>query len=162
MKINNRAQAYPYLQVIILFAGLGSVIAGLIAQAIVLWIFGNANFAQIGYQPFLYVALLGFIPALLTAIVLAYKKIGRGDNKSILISFIAGFVISALYTGLIIIYLGITSWIETGVLLAFMIIVGLFGGVNSIITSSFALPKACKTTFDKVNKKGHDVYQGIH
>lgn len=32
MKMNKRVEAYPYLQVIVLFVGLGSVISGLIVQ----------------------------------------------------------------------------------------------------------------------------------
>lgn len=32
MKKNKRVDAYPYLQVIVVFAGLGSVISGLIVQ----------------------------------------------------------------------------------------------------------------------------------
>ena len=32
MKMNKRVEAYPYLQVIVLFLGLGSVISGLIVQ----------------------------------------------------------------------------------------------------------------------------------
>ena len=32
MKMNKRVDAYPYLQVIVLFVGLGSVISGLIVQ----------------------------------------------------------------------------------------------------------------------------------
>ena len=32
MKMNKRVDAYPYLQVIVLFLGLGSVISGLIVQ----------------------------------------------------------------------------------------------------------------------------------
>ena len=39
MKMNDRVDAYPYLQVIILFAGIGSVIGGLIVELCVLLIF---------------------------------------------------------------------------------------------------------------------------
>lgn len=161
MKMNDRVDAYPYLQVIILFAGLGSVIGGLIVQLCVLLIFRQADFAQIGYQPLLYVGLLGFIPALSTGIIVASKKIWRGDHKSIRTIFLIGFVTSAFYMGAIVIYLGIHSWMEIGVLLAFMFIVGLFGAVNATIASGLALPKVCKSRFDITSKKEDDSYKGL-
>lgn len=39
MKMNDRVDAYPYLKIIILFAGIGSVIGGLIVELCVLLIF---------------------------------------------------------------------------------------------------------------------------
>ncbi|AMN68648.1 hypothetical protein [Psychrobacter sp. P11G5] len=161
MKMNDRVDAYPYLQVIILFAGLGSVIGGLIVQLCVLLIFREADFVQISYQPILYVGLLGFIPALSTGIIVASKKIWRGDHKSIRMSFLIGFVSSAFYMGVIVIYLGIHSWMEIGVLLAFMFIVGLFGAVNAVIASCLALPKVCKSGFDITSEKEEDSYKGL-
>ena len=92
MKTNNNVSAYPYLSVIILFAGLGSMVGGLIAELGLLFVFRNADFAQIGYQPLLYVGLLGFIPALLTGILVAYKNIWRGDHKSLSTTFLVGFI----------------------------------------------------------------------
>ncbi len=162
MKMVNRVNAYPYLQVTILFAGLGSVIGGLIVELCVLLVFKEADFAQIGYQPILYVGLLGFIPALLTGIIIACKKIWQGDHKSIRTSFLIGFVTSAFYMGAIVLYLGINSWIEIGVLLAFMLMIGLFGAVNAVIASCIALPKVCKSRFDITFKKEDDSYKGLH
>ena len=161
MKTNNNVGAYPYLSVIILFAGLGSMVGGLIAELGLLFVFRNADFAQIGYQPLLYVGLLGFIPALLTGILVAYKNIWRGDHKSLRTTFLVGFVISAGYMGAIILYLGINSLIEVGVLLAFMIGIGLFGAINSAIAGCIALPKACKSRFDISAKKEDDDYNGL-
>ena len=161
MKTNNNVSAYPYLSVIILFAGLGSMVGGLIAELGLLFVFRNADFAQIGYQPLLYVGLLGFIPALLTGILVAYKNIWRGDHKSLRTTFLVGFVISAGYMGAIILYLGINSLIEVGVLLAFMIGIGLFGAINSAIAGCIALPKACKSRFDISAKKEDDDYNGL-
>ncbi|MGP5178694.1 hypothetical protein [Psychrobacter aquimaris] len=161
MKRNNELGAYPYLQVIILFAGLGSMVGGLIAELGLLFVFRNADFAQIGYQPLLYVGLLGFIPALLTGVIVAYKQIWRGDHKSLRTTFFIGFITSAGYMGAIVLYLGINSWIEVGVLLAFMIGVGLFGATNSVIASCIALPKACKSRFDISTKKADDNYNGL-
>ena len=161
MKTNNHINNYPYLQVVIMFVSLSSIIGGLIAQLTVLWIFREANFAQIGYQPLLYVGLLGFIPALLTGVILAYKQIWHGSNKSMLTIFLTGFMISALYIGIIVIYLGITTIEEVSLLVIFMITIGLFGGINSAIASVFALPKACKTSFDKDSKKGDDIYKEL-
>ena len=63
--------------------------------------------------------------------------------------------------GSIVIYLGINSWIEIGVLLAFMFIVGLFGAINSAIASCIALPKVCKSGFDITSKKEDDGYKGL-
>ena len=161
MKTNNNVGAYPYLSVIILFAGLGSMVGGLIAELGLLFVFRNADFAQIGYQPLLYVGLLGFIPALLTGILVAYKNIWRGDHKSLRTTFLVGFVISAGYMGAIILYLGINSLIEVGVLLAFMIGIGLFGAINSAIAGCIALPKACKSRFDISAKKEDDDYSEL-
>ena len=161
MKINNDLGAYPYLQVIILFAGIGSMVGGLIAELCLLFIFRQANFAQIGYQPLLYVGLLGFIPALLTGIIVATKNIWRGSHKSIRTTLLVGFMTSACYMGAIILYLGINAWIEVGVLLAFMVIAGLFGAINSAIASCIALPKVCKSHFDISAKKEDDSYKGL-
>ncbi|MBP3946350.1 hypothetical protein [Psychrobacter sp. K31L] len=161
MKTNNNVGAYPYLSVIILFAGLGSIVGGLIAELGLLFIFRNADFAQISYQPLLYVGLLGFIPALLTGIIVATQQIWRGDHKSLRTTFLVGFVTSAGYMGAIILYLGINSLIEVGVLLAFMIGIGLFGAINSAIAGCIALPKACKSRFDIKVKKEDDDYNGL-
>lgn len=146
-----------------LFAGLGSIISDLIAELIVLWIFRDANFAQISYQPLLYVVLMGFIPALLTGVMVAYKQKIYADKSSFLIMFLVDFVISALYVATIVLFLGLSFTVdEIGLLFIAMVMFGLFGAINAVITSIFALPKVCITSFDKVVKKGHDVYQGIH
>lgn len=143
--MNNNLRTYPHLTVITLFAGIGSVVGGLIAELALLFIFREANFVQIGYQPLLYVSLLGLIPALLTGIIIASQKLWRKDNKSIRTTFLVGFITSDIYMGAIVLYLGINSWIEVGVLLAFMGNVGVFGCI--------ALPKACKSYFDISAKK---------
>ena len=143
--MNNNLRTHPHLTVITLFAGIGSVVGGLIAELALLFIFQEANFVQIGYQPLLYVSLLGFIPALLTGIIIASQKLWRKDNKSIRTTFLVGFITSDIYMGTIGLYLGINSWIEVGVLLAFMGNVGVFGCI--------ALPKACKSYFDISAKK---------
>lgn len=143
--MNNNLRTHPHLTVITLFAGIGSVVGGLIAELALLFIFQEANFVQIGYQPLLYVSLLGFIPALLTGIIIASQKLWRKDNKSIRTTFLVGFITSDIYIGAIVLYLGINSWIEVSVLLAFMGIVGVFGCI--------ALPKACKSHFDISAKK---------
>ena len=161
MKTNNNIAAYPYSPVIILFAGLGSVVGGVIAELALLFVFRNADFAQIGYQPLLYVGLLGFIPALLTGIIVAYKNVWRNDHKSLRTTFLIGFITSAGYMGAIILYLGINSWIEVGVLLAFMIGIGLFGAINSAIAGCVALPKVCKSRFDIRAEKEEDGYNGL-
>ena len=36
-----------------------------------------------------------------------------------------------------------------------------FSGTNSAIASTFALPKACTTHFDKAVKKDEDIYNGL-
>lgn len=161
MKTNNNVGAYPYLPVIILFAGLGSVVGGLIAELTLLFIFREAEFAQIGYQPLIYVGLFGFIPALLTGIIVAYNNIWRNDHKSISTIFLIGLITSAGYMGAIVLYLGINSWIEVGVLLAFMVGGGLFGAINSAIAGCIALPKACKSGFDISAKKEDDNYNRL-
>ncbi|SLJ85975.1 hypothetical protein [Psychrobacter sp. DAB_AL43B] len=161
MKTDNNLGAYPYLQVVILFAGISSVVGGLIAELVLLFVFRNADFAQIGYQPLIYVGLLGFIPALLTGIVIASQKIWRGAHKSIRTTFLVGFITSAIYMGAIVLYLGINSWIEVGVLVAFMAGIGLFGAVNSAVASCIALPKVCKSRFDISTKKEDDGYKGL-
>ena len=161
MKMNNNVSTYPYLTVIILLTGLGSVAGGLIAELALLFVFRDADFAQIGYQPLLYVGLLGFIPALLTGIIVAYKNIWRNEHKSIRTTFLIGFITSAGYMGAIILYLGINSWIEVGVLLVFMMGIGLFGAINSAIAGCIALPKACKSRFDISAKKEDDNYNSL-
>lgn len=159
--MNNNLRTYPHLTVITLFAGIGSVVGRLIAELALLFIFREANFAQIGSQPLLYVGLLGFIPALLTGIIIASQKLWGEDDKSIRTTFLVGFITSAIYMGTIGLYLGINSWIEVGVLLAFMGIVGLFGGINSAIAGCIALPKACKSHFDISAKKVDDGYNRL-
>lgn len=161
MKTNNNVAAYPYSSVIILFTGLGSMVGGVIAELALLFVFRDADFAQIGYQPLLYVGLLGFIPALLTGIIVAYKNIWRNDHKSLRTTFLIGFLTSAGYMGAIILYLGINSWIEVGVLLVFMIGIGLFGAINSAIAGCIALPKVCKSRFDIRAEKEDDGYNGL-
>lgn len=153
------SQSYPYGQVIIGFTGLGSIVGGVIAQLAILYVFREASFAQIGFQPLLYVGLFGLIPALLTGIIVALKQIWRTDYKGLRTIFYIGFAVSALYIGAIVIYLGIQSMLEIGVLLAFMLIIGLFGGVNATIASLIALPKSSKSRFDNTLKKDHDKYQ---
>ncbi|WLP94528.1 hypothetical protein [Psychrobacter sp. M13] len=156
---NNKAERYPYLQVITMFTGLSSIIGGLLVQLILLIIFREANFAQIGLHPLLHVGLLGLIPALLAGMVIANKQIWQGDAHSTRTVFLIGFVISALYIAAIIIYLGIGSVEEVGILSVAMLTIGLFGGVNLVIASLAALPKACTTRFDNPVKKGDDIYQ---
>ena len=151
--MNNNLRTHPHLTVITLFAGIGSVVGGLIAELALLFIFQEANFVQIGYQPLLYVSLLGFIPALLTGIIIASQKLWRKDNKSIRTTFLVGFITSDIYMGAIVLYLGINSWIEVSVLLAFMGNVGVFGCI--------ALPKACKSHFDISAKKVDDGYNRL-
>ena len=159
--MNNNLRTHPHLTVITLFAALESVVGGVIAELALLFIFREANFAQIGSQPLLYVGLLGFIPALLTGIIIASQKLWGEDDKSIRTTFLVGFITSAIYMGTIGLYLGINSWIEVGVLLAFMGIVGLFGGINSAIAGCIALPKACKSHFDISAKKVDDGYNRL-
>ena len=161
MKTNNNVAAYPYSSVIILFAGLGSMVGGVIAELALLFVFRDADFAQIGCQPLLYVGLLGFIPALLTGIIVAYKNVWRNDHKSISTTFLIGFITSAGYMGAIILYLGINSWVEVGVLLVFMIGIGLFGAINSAIAGCIALPKVCKSRFDIRAEKEDDGYNRL-
>ena len=156
---NTQSQAYPSGQVIIGFAGLGSIVGGVMAQLVILYIFREANFAQIGLHPLLHVGLLGLIPALLAGMVIANKQIWQGDAHSTRTVFLIGFVISALYIAAIIIYLGIGSVEEVGILSVAMLTIGLFGGVNLVIASLAALPKACTTRFDNPVKKGDDIYQ---
>lgn len=156
---NIPSQAYPLGQVIIGFVGLGSIVGGTIAQLTILYLFREASFAQIGFQPLLYVGLFGLFPALLTGIVIALKQIWRTDNKSLRKTFYIGFMVSALYMGAIVSYLGVESMIEVAVLLAFMLTIGLFGGINTVIASLIALPKSSKSCFDNDLKKDHDNYQ---
>lgn len=146
--MNNNLDTYSYLTIMILFAGLGNSVGGLIAELALLFIFPKASFAQIGYKPLLYFGLLGFIPASLTGLIIASQKLWREDHKSIITTFLVGFITLAIYMAAIVLYLGINSWIEVGVLLAFMGIVGLFGCI--------ALPKACKSHFDISAKKVDD------
>lgn len=156
---NNNAERYPYWHVIAMFTGLSSIVGGLIVQLILLIIFREANFVQIGLQPLLYVGLLGLIPALLAGMVIANRQIWQGDARSTRTVFFTGFIISALYISIMIIYLGIGSVEEVGILAVAMLTIGLFGGVNLVIASLVALPKACITRFDKLAKKGDDIYQ---
>ncbi len=156
---NNQAEYYPYLQVIVMFTGLSSVTGGLLVQLILLIIFREANVAQIGLQPLLYVGLLGLIPALLAGMIIANRQIWH-DARSTRKVFLIGFGVSALYIAAIIVYLGISGVEEVAILVVAILIIGLFGGVNLVIASVFALPKACTTSFDKVWKKGEDIYQG--
>ena len=155
-----RSQSYPYAQVIIGFTGFGSIVGGIIAQLTILYLFREADFAQIGFQPLLYIGIFGLIPALLTGLTVALKQLWRTDYKCIRKTFYIGFTVSALYIGAMVIYLGIQSMIEVGVLLAFMFIIGLFGGINALVASVIALPKASKSRFDNDSEKEHDNYQG--
>ncbi|MDN6275103.1 hypothetical protein [Psychrobacter sp.] len=162
MNTNQDLGAYPYVQVIILFAGIGSLVGGLIAQLFLLFFFRDADFAKIGYQPLLYVGLLGFIPALVTGFIVARQKIWRSGYQDIGKVFLIGFVVSAIYMAAIVLYLGINSWIEVGVLLVFMMVIGLFGAINSAIAGCVALPKTCKSRFDITLKKEDDGCKGLH
>lgn len=161
MTINKEFETYPYLQVITLFAGVGSLAGGIIAQLCLLLIFRDANFSQIGYQPLVYVGLFGLVPALLTGIVLASKRIKRSDNNNKRTTFVVGFIVSALYIATFVIYLGIHSLTEIAVLIAAMLVIGLFGGINATIASVIALPKASKSRFDNNFEKEHDIYKEL-
>lgn len=162
MKIYKNIDSYPYLSVIVMFASLGSIVSGLIAQLIILWIFKDGDFAQIGYQPLIYVGLISFIPALLTGAIIACTKLRQADDHRMLLTFSVGFLISALYIAAIILYLGLSFTIEeVGLLFITMLIFGLFGAVNAAITSFFALPIACTTHFDKFSQKPEDSYLGL-
>lgn len=152
-------EAYPHAQVIIGFGGLGSIIGGIVAQLVILCVSGEADFAQIGFQPLLYVGLFSLIPSLLIGGGVALKQLYNTGYKSLLSTFCIGFMVFTLYIGAIVIYLGIQSILEVGVLLAFMMITGLFGGINSVIASVMTLPKSSKSHFDNNLKKDHDKYQ---
>ena len=164
MKINDAfdtyPNAYPYVRVATLFAGVGSLTGGIIAELCLLIIFREANFSQIGYQPLVYVGLFGLIPALLTGIILAIKKIKRSDSHNKRTTFMVGFIVSALLIATLIIYLGVHSLAEIAVLLASMLIIGIFGGINATVASFIALPKPCKSRFDNHFGKEHDNHQG--
>ena len=130
---------------------------------------GRSDRLQLYFALFIFTAvlvvcqpvLLGFTPALLTSAIVAYKNIWRSDHKSLRTTFLIGFITSAGYMGAIIVYLGINSLIEIGVLLAFMIGMGLFGAIDSAIAGYIALPKACKSRFDISAKKEEDGYNGL-
>ncbi len=157
MRTDNRA--YPYLQVVLLFSGLGSVIGGLIAEFGILIIFREASFAQIGFQPLIYVGLFGFLPAFTTACILAFIKLKQRAKNATKIIFLTAFLISAFYVAFIGLYLGIGSLLEVGVLLGFMLIGGLFGGINSMIAGYLTLPKLTKSYFDNSARKAQDIYK---
>ena len=100
---------YPYVQEILLFASLGSIVGGVLVECGVLFAVGSADLVRVSYQPLIYAVFTGFIPALLTGITLAYKPLWRDDKRRIWTSFFTGFVISALYSAVIILFLGIFS-----------------------------------------------------
>lgn len=158
---NDQIASYPYLQVVVRFTVFGSLISGLIMQAAISWIFRAADFAQIGFQPLFYVGLLGLIPALLTGIIIASKQIWRNDHHSKRQALLIGFILSALYMSSMIVYLGIQTIEEVGLLVVAAFVIGVFGGINAMLASIIALPKVCTTRFDKVSKKGDDIYQGF-
>ena len=134
--------SYPYLQVTLLFAGLGSAIGGVLLELIMLLAFGMDNFVRIGYEPFIFGTLMGFLPALFSGMVLAYYQARRCFDHSIVPIFLTGFIISALYMGLIATFLGFSLGITmVGLILVMMCAVGFFGGISAVITSMIALPK---------------------
>lgn len=70
---------------------------------------------------------------------------------------------TVLYIASIVLFLGLSFIVDEIILLIIAIVIfGLFGAINTVIISIFALPKVCTTSFDKVVEKSHDVYQGIH
>ena len=156
---NCQVKRYPYWQVIIMFAGVGSIISGLLSQAVILVIFRGTHLMQIGYQPLLIVALVGFVPALLTGGVLAYKQTIYSQNYSLSLTFLTGFVVSAAYMAIGLICFGLSFSVEEiGMSLAAMLMSGLFGAICAVITGCVVLPKACTRRFDKALKKGDDIY----
>lgn len=60
-----------------------------------------------------------------------------------------------------VLFVNVLSNNEVGVLFVFMIIIGMFGAINSAIASFIALPKSCKSRFDNMGEKEHDYYQGL-
>ncbi|WP_435979520.1 hypothetical protein [Psychrobacter sp. DM4] len=155
MKNNNGA--YPYQQVVLLFSALGSALGGVIAELSILIIFRESSLAQIGFQPLIYVGLFGFLPAFITACILAFIKLKQRAKNATKITFLTGFLVSALYVAFIVLYLGIGSLSEILVLLIFMLIGGLFGGINSTVAGYFTLPKLTKSHFDNSGRKAHDI-----
>ncbi|MGP4712840.1 hypothetical protein [Psychrobacter sp. DM8] len=155
MNIDN--SAYPYLQVVLLFSGFGSVISGLIAELIVLVVFREASFAQIGFQPLIFVGLFGCLPAFITACILAFIRLKQSAKNATEITFLTGFLVSAFYVAFIVLYLGIGSLLEVGVLLGFMLIGGVFGGTSSIVAGYLTLPKLTKSCFDNSARKAQDI-----
>ena len=142
MKTHNEIDSYPYLQVIVLFAGLGSVIGGVLLESIVLLMFGVDEVVRIGYEPLLYGTAIGFLPALLTGMVVAYRQIWRTKWRGFRATFLIGVVVSALYVALIAGFIGaFSSMAMIGIALVVIGSVGIFGGCCALITSAVALPK---------------------
>jgi len=88
---------------------------------------------------------LGFIPAVVTGLIVAYFKLYRNGKGLFWAGVIGTFVTLSVV-------LTVTPSLSALIPAVFV------GGFSAVLTGLFTLPKACKTSFDNVSKKDHDNY----
>lgn len=139
---------YPTLRVIILYAILGGFFGGLMVSSIyivmIFFMFTHQDNMLLGVFSGLFFWLIagmmgivfGFLPALITGIVVAYYQFYKGSQGIYLRLFGIGFVATCLEYA---IYSMISGIDEDTIKLSFGLSV--LGGLSSIITGHFILPK---------------------
>ena len=153
--VNNKVVEYPYWRVVGCFACFGSLIGSLVIGSIAaIYVlkssFGHTTFIDL-FSGVAVVSLLGFIPALLSGMVLARKRVWRDDKFSQSIAFLTGFIVSGLCVAALYIYLSYPSGSiaqDFWSMLLIMILVGLYGGICASLTGLLVLPRVPKTRFD--------------
>lgn len=97
---------------------------------------------------------LGLIPATLTGWITARLKLYRND-KGLLQSTIIGAISTVIYS---LPFMVLSDLVSSFAAYVFVIVIG---SASAFITGLLALPKACKSRFDKKDEKEQDNSQGL-
>lgn len=132
---------YPSKKVLTIYPLLGGVVGGMPFLTMGL-LFALVNGSIRLFAKMLLTAIaIGFIPALLTAIILVYLKIIIKGNQDYFKVFRIGFLVTFLcFFSFIFIYDNFEESIFKGIFVVFLFAVA--GGVSSLILATFILPKS--------------------
>ena len=140
---------YPFWRVTLLFSVVGTGISALILELLRMALIIQGDFSQGEWATLITLALASCLPASITGIVLAYKRVWQQDEMTGSRSFLAGFVVSALYIILLYGYLEFSlfdnpysfSMQMLQMALFAIFAIGIFGGICASLTSMLVLPK---------------------
>lgn len=144
---------YPFSKVVCFYPLIGGLIGGLLMGIFAMggeldrW---SELFEYLGGVLFIafFGIIVGLIPASITGFIIAKLELCKDRLSHYPIIFVVGFIISAIY---IFIWLMITAGISMHLSYGFMMmfVIGLVGGISSIITGFILLPKQTDIIGDK-------------